>query len=325
MLLDGGFSYYLEVRAGTPLDLKSPTREGVIRNGKREALKRFIIDKIFEAVNGAPIEGAKLDWVRGLYQLDPARSRREAKYYVAGKINNAADAEFSSNEEFEWLEEEVNAYDRENILLLESGVTVEYQDGDEEKRFVDQRGIETFVADLRRVYGEPYELVAGERERLRIRKLVWSPRNVTKSIFVDAGVFTLREEEGAEPQEWHAVTGDVFAFNAPSSYHIESAEPLVAACDRCKWLTSNSPWGLFDPEGADDSYETCIESFERSISETIMAEFPDTIAEPFSLSALSGRLGGGRITKIDVIWSEKEQPLLRVVNERGQEKELRVI
>lgn len=99
----------------------------------------------------------------------------------------------------------------------------------------------------------------------------------------------------------------------------------MAAGDRYKWLRSDFPWALFDPDGADDSYETSRESFEESITETIMAEFPDTIAEPFSLSDLSGRLGGGRITRIDVVWSEKERPLLRVVNERGQEKELRVI
>ena len=324
VLLDGGFSYYLKVRTGTPLDLKSPTREGVIRNGKREAFRRFIVDKIFDVVNGASIEEAPLEWVRGLYQLDPERSRREAKYYVAGKISNAADAEFSSNEEFERLEEEVKAYDREEVLLLEGGVTVEYQDGDEQKRLVDQHGIETFVEDLRRVYGAPYKLVVGARDRLRIRELVWSPRNVTKSIFVDAGVFTLREED-IGTQEWHAVAGDAFAFDAPSSYHIEYAEPFVAAGDRYKWLRSDFLWALFDPDGADDSYETCRESFEELITETIMAEFPDTIAEPFSLSDLSGRLGGGRITRIDVVWSEKERPLLRVVNERGQEKELRVI
>ncbi len=99
----------------------------------------------------------------------------------------------------------------------------------------------------------------------------------------------------------------------------------MAAVDRYMWLRSDSPWALFDPDGADDSHETCRESFEESIIETIMAEFPDTIAEPFSLSDLSSRLGGGRITRIDVVRSEKERPLSRVVNESGQEKELRLI
>ena len=323
-LLNGGFSYYLEVRRGTPLDLKSPTREGVIGNGKREALRQFLVDRIFEAVNGVSIDRLKLDWVRGLYQLDPERAGQEGKYYIAGKITNAAATAFSSNEEFEQLEEEIKAYDRGEVLLLESGVTVEYQDGGEKRQLVDQRGIETFVEDLRRVYGEPYQLVVGERERLRIRELVWSPRKMAKSIFADAGVFTLREE-GVAPQEWHPVAGDVFAFDSPSASHILNAEPLVAPKDPDLWLRSNSPWALFDPDGAEDSYETCRQSFEESITETMMAEFPDTIAEPFSLLDLSGRLGEGRITKIDIVWSEKERPLLRVTNERGQEKELQVI
>jgi len=55
-----------------------------------------------------------------------------------------------------------------------------------------------------------------------------------------------------------------------------------------------------------------------------MAEFPGTIAEPFSLLDLSARLGEGGITKIDIVWPEKERPLLRVTNERGREKELQV-
>lgn len=323
-LLDGGFSYYLEVRTGTPLDLQSPTRQGVIRNGKREALRRFIIDKIFETVNGAPIEEVRLEWARGLYSLDHERAEAEAKYYIAGKINAAAEADFSSNEEFRWMEEEVKAYDREEVLLLRGGVTVEYQDEGERKRFIHQDGIETFVEDLRRTHGEPYELIVGAGGRLRIRELIWRPRNVGKGIFVDAGVFAL-SEEGAEPQEWHAVTGEVFTFNAPSTYDILAADPLVAAKDRYAWLRSYSPWAIFDPEGAEDRVDTCADSFEKSLTDVIMSEFPDMIAEPFSLSDLSSRLDGGRITRIDVVWSEKERPLLRVINERGQEKELRVI
>jgi hypothetical protein len=115
--LDGRFSYYLEVRTGTPLDLRSPTRQGVIRNGKRDALRRFVADKIFETVNGAPIDEVRIEWARGLYYLDRKRAEAEAKYYVAGKINNAAESDFSSNEEFRCMEEEVKAYDREEVLL----------------------------------------------------------------------------------------------------------------------------------------------------------------------------------------------------------------
>lgn len=322
--LDGGFSYYLEVRTGTPLDLRSPTRQGVIRNSKREALRRFVADKIFETVNGAPIEEVRTEWVSGLYGLDPERAEAEAKYYVAGKINNAAEADFSSNEEFEWFEEEVKAYDREGVLLVYRGVTVEYQDKGENKRFLEQHGIETFVEDLRRVYGAPYELIVGARDRLRVREVVWRPRNVANSVFVDAGVFTLREE-GVTPQEWHPVAGEVFAFDSTGVYDMRDARPLVAAKDRYAWLRSFYPWALFDPEGADDSAGTCADSFEKSITDVIVSEFPDMIVEPFSLSDLSGRLGGGRVTRIDVVWPEKERPRLRIANERGQEKDLQVI
>jgi len=243
---------------------------------------------------------------------------------AAGKLPNAADMEISSTKCFYQFQQEVKAYDRDDVVLVESGVVVEYKDGEEQRQLADQHGIQTFVEDLRRIYGEPYVLHTGDSERLGIRELVWRPRNITGSMFVEAGVFALRET-GAEPQEWHAVTGGVFTFDSGSSYHIENAEPFVAAADRYGWLRSDYPWALFDPEGADDSYETCKESFEKSITETIMYEFPDTIAQPFSLSDLSGRLGGGRITKIDVDWSEKEQPLLKVINEHGREKKLMVI
>ncbi len=218
----------------------------------------------------------------------------------------------------------MRAYDQGDILLLERGVTVEYLEGDETRQFVDQHGIETFVEDFRRVYGEPYELVVGDKERLRIWELVWRPRSVTKSIFVDAGAFALIEED-EEPKEWHAVVCDVFAFASPSAYDIQNADPFVAAKDRYVWLRSNYPWALFDSDGAEDSYETCRKSFEESITETIMAEFPDTIAEPFSLYDLSGRVGVGRIIRIEVWWSGKEGPVLKITNENGQEKELRVI
>ena len=322
--LEGGFSYYLEVRTGTPVDLRSPTRQGVIRNGKREALRRFVADRIFEAVNGAPIEKVRVEWARGLYRLDPARAEAEAKYYVVGKINNAAEADFSSNGEWEWMEEEVKAYGREDVLLLMRGVTVEYEDKGERKRLVERRGIESFVENLRRAHGEPHELIEGAEGRLRVRELVWRPRNVGKGIFVDAGVFALKEE-GSEPQEWHAVAGEVFTFDWPTPYDILDASPLVAAKDRLAWLMSFSPWALYEPEGADDSVDTCADSFEKSINYVIMYEFPDMIAEPFSLSDLSVRLGGGRVTRIDVVWSEKERSRLRVANERGEEKELKVI
>ncbi len=322
--LDGGFSYYLEVRTGTPLDLRSPTRQGVIRNEKRDALRRFVADRIFEAVNGAAIEEVRVEWARGLYRLDPERAEAEAKYYVAGKINDAPEADFSSNEEFEYMEEEVKEYGREEVLLLRRGVTVEYEEKGERKRLVERHGIETFVEDLRRAHGEPYELIVGAEGRLRVRELVWRPRNVGAGIFVDAGVFALTED-GSEPQEWRAVVGEVFTFDWPSSYDILNTQPFVAAKDRYAWLVSFFPWALYDPEGADDSADTCADSFDRSINDVIMNEFPDMIAEPFSLSDLSGRLGAGRVERMEVGWPEKGRPRLRISNEYGQEKELKVI
>ena len=103
------------------------------------------------------------------------------------------------------------------------------------------------------------------------------------------------------------------------------ADPLVAAKDRYAWLRSYSPWAVFDPEGAEDRVSTCADSFEKSIDDVIMYEFPDMIAEPLSLSDLSGRLGGGRVTNIHVVWPEKGRPRLRVTNERGEETELKMI
>lgn len=323
-LLDGRFSFYLDVRTGAPLDLQSPTREGVIKNDKREALKRFIIDRIFETVNTLPIEAARLDWVRGLYLLDPARADSEAKYYVVERINDASGAEFSSNKEFCYVETEVKAYDQNGVLLVWRGVTVEYQKGGEHKRLLEQHGIETFVQDLKRVYGEPYELIVGSKERLSVREILWRPGNVETSIFVEAGVFTLREE-GIEPQEWHAVTGEVFTFDWTAVYDMLDAKPLVAAKDGLVWLRSQSPWALFDPRDAENTFEKCVDSFDNSINDLIVREYPNMIAEPIFLSDISWRLDGSRVTAIFVTWPERGRPLLRVTNESGQETELQLI
>jgi hypothetical protein len=319
--LGGGFSYYLEVRSGTPLDMQSPTRQGVISNGKREALRQFITDRIFEVVNSASIEEVKLEWVSGLYHLDGKRADAEAKYYIAGKIGDATENNFSSNEEFESYEEEVKAYDDPAVLLISHGVTVEYEEDGEERKWPEQHGIETFIKDLQRVYGRPYTLVTGDSARLKIRKVVWRPQKAQQGIFVDAGVFTLTQE-GATPQERHAVTGEVFIFKTTSGYDISDAQPLVAAKDRYAWLSSHSPWAFFDPD--ENSFETCRDSFENSITDMIVKEFPHMIAQPFSLSDLSDRLGE-RVTEIKVVWRDKEQPLLKVSSEGGQEVELTII
>ncbi len=84
-MMDGGFSYYLEVRTGTPLDLKSPTREGVIRNAKQEVFKQFVTDRIFETVNGATIEEVKLEWVRGLYPTRSGEVKERSKILRRGE------------------------------------------------------------------------------------------------------------------------------------------------------------------------------------------------------------------------------------------------
>lgn len=241
-------SFYLHVRAGRPVNPKSPSRSGLIEDDRRAALIDFVKSSVFDFLfHPDNKEKIRADWVLSYYDLDPERARREAPYFVASLLKPVVRAE-SNSDLHPASVAELHTYDDPPTLVAKyPSVVLPEPDEDEPYPDADEycsAGLHTLL----QATGPVYSLDKGDETRLAVRTLWWRPGAETCNFQTET------QEEGVmrifEPGHWGLGTQD----EQPSEWHpIEGAHVLLLS-GRDGWDPRNVHWAV----GAND-----LESFLR--------------------------------------------------------------
>ncbi len=258
-----GFSYYLVVREGRPVNPRSPSRQGMIEDAALDALDAFVEDQIFAYVCD-PANRAQLtpDVVESAYALNPVRARRELPYFVAAPLIGINPSESSLDALEQRGAAAIFTYD-DPPLLVRAGVRVAtaelapsgpaaYRGGWSSDWEDLLYGLDSFVPTLQAAGYAPHALLCGDDGRLQVADLYWRPGAQREDAFNARGSWGLSWTHNATPATWQPVThGPVFAFSDPSSCDPESVDWAIGTDDPQAFL-HDYVWCAFSPSDDED-------------------------------------------------------------------------
>lgn len=312
------FQFCLEVRAGRPVNPRSPTRQGLIEDDAYHALKRFVADQVFAFLcDGANRERVLPKHVQALFLLDHQRALRECPYLVARPLLPLA--EISSCGDVDQLgDRELFTYtDAPNFVAPEVMVVA----GGEVKPM--DSGLSSFLPML----GSAYTIDCGDQRRVTVRRLWWRPKGKAKHYFFHRpGEWGLGTAE-RQPDRWEKVTADcVFTFEYPDNTDFTSVNWTAGCLDILNFLNKYA-WAGFNPDSDDRGYDDIQFEYEESVTEMVRKvtgrcvrrEFRPTDLPPFFTNRESPIAG------IQFHYRKQVASAITVKNRAGESVRLRLL
>lgn len=288
LTLPNQLAFYLNVKSGTPLTPKSPTRQGFVNDDKYLSLTSHITTLLREFVldqnNRQHITKALLN---KLYQHDSKWMRENCPYFVGAKLERAALPD--SYEDFELFTEEVLAY-ADQDLVINPGLTVLI--GEEEYEL--EHGISTFAGTLNKYaqeqgFGNCYIFRTGNSSKANPCQLYWrigEPNEPKIDFFYDKGSFALASEaDEIGKLNWIPISEkeNVYGFEYCENWHIGSIENLFVGVENNlkakNQFISNEVWDAWSGENDEASYDEMREEFKNSITHYQQLLMQDSINE----------------------------------------------
>ena len=332
--LNSEIPFLLEVRGGSPVTPLAPTRTSLIDDRKLENLRRFVEDAVFAALaDESAARKIKPAFVKRLYAAYPARAKKELSVCVVREVNHPPDGIIESYADYRDLgTEKVLSYreiESREIEIFDSGVSVltsalkqmpnhfdlhqsspppaETTQAVTEETFAEEKlvdewmeigeGAESFAPC---VGGAMRFLIAGNSEKLPLRKIYWKPGAALKSIFVRAGAFAVVSVSN-DPVEsdFHWVANQVFAFEYTGNFDIEEIEGLCVGLpitnesglldEAVEWLGTFGK-ACYSPDD-DYDYDRQEEDFSDSISRLILELRGNVLSTNWSFHELKTLVG----------------------------------
>ncbi len=344
--LDSQIPFLLEVAAGNPVTPLAPTRSGLIEDRKLKNLRKFVEDATFTAfADEKTAQAAKPSFIKRLYQSYQARAKNELSVCVVRETVSPPDRTIESSDDFYSMgAEKVLSYreiEDQKIDVFESGVsfftesqrslpsyfnfaeqqTTEQQQTTNSEWTEISAGGESFAATL--TGSSIHFLVAGNREKLPLKKLYWKPGAMIKSVFAKAGEFAVvAVDKDPVESDFRPVTEQVFVFEYAGNFDVEEVEGLCVGLpianesdlldEAVKWLgvfgkTCYSPNDDYD-------YEPQEADFDNSISRLILDLQGDVLSTNWNFTELK--------TLAEKIITEKAENVARHGGINGQIKSL---
>ena len=364
--LNSEIPFLLEVSSGSPVTPLAPTRASLACDRKLGDLRQFVEDAVFAALAD---EGTawkiKSAFVKRLYSAYPARAKKELSVCVVREVKPPPDQIIESYADYCDLgTEKVLSYreiESKEIEIFESGVSVstnalrqmpnhfgfspnlplsaeetqaETKETVVEEKPVDEwtetgEGAESFAVA---VGGAIRFLIAGNREKLRLKKIYWKPGAALKSIFARAGEFAAVAVD-ADPVEsdFRALTESVFVFEYTGSFDIEEIEGLCVGLpitsendlldEAVEWLGVFGK-ACFSPND-DYDYEPQETDFDDSISRLILDLQGDVLSTNWNFNELK-TLVGKIVSKSDESQNQIDVQVkgIEFLNGNGEEKRM---
>jgi len=332
--LDSQIPFLLEVSEGSPVTPLAPMRSGLVEDEKLKTLRKFVEDAVFAAfADEQAARKAKPAFIKRLYQRYLQRVKNELSVCVVREVNHPPDRIIESYADYRDLgTEKVLSYreiESREIEIFDSGVSVltsalkqmpnhfdlhqsspppaETAQGVTEETFAEEKlvdewteigeGTESFAPC---VGGAMHFLIAGNSEKLPLRKIYWKPGAALKSIFVRAGAFAVVSVSN-DPVEsdFHWVANQVFAFEYTGNFDIEEVEGLCVGLpimnesglldEAVEWLGTFGK-ACYSPDD-DYDYDRQEEDFSDSISRLILELRGNVLSTNWSFHELKTLVG----------------------------------
>ena len=311
--LSSEIPFLLEVCCGSPVTPLAPTRASLVDDRKLGDLRRFVGDAVFAALaDENTARKIKSAFVKRLYSAYPTRAKNELSVCVVREVNHPPERIIESYADYSDLgSEKVLSYleiESKEIEIFESGVRVststlrqmpnhfgfspklplaaEETLAATKETVVEEKpigewtetgeGAESFALALG---GTIRFFVAGNREKLPLKKLYWKPGARLKSVFASAGEFAVvAVDEDPTHSDFRPVTEQVFVFEYAGNFDIEEVEGLCVGLpitdesdllnEAAEWLTRFGK-ACYSPND-DYDYEPQEKDFDDSISRLIL-------------------------------------------------------
>lgn len=321
--LDSQIPFLLEVSTGNPVTPLAPTRSGLIEDRKLEDLRKLVEDATFAAFGDEKTaRAARPAFIKRLYQSYQERAKNELSVCVVRKTVSTPDRTIESSDDYYSTSvEKVLSYSQiedQKIEVFESGISFfaaarrslpSYFNSAQEQTTEQQKkatgcewaetnaGAESFASVTG---GATHFLVAGNREKLPLKKLYWKPGAMIKSVFARAGEFAVvAVDEDPTESDFRPVTEQVFVFEYAGNFDIEEVEGLCVGLpitDESDLLNEAVEWlGVFAKAcyspNDDYDYEPQEKDFDDSISRLILELQGDVLSTNWSFNELKMLVG----------------------------------
>lgn len=256
------FQFHLEVRAGRPVNPRSPTRQGLIEDDSFHALISFVTDQIFSFLcdekNRSKIRPSH---IAALHRLNGERAREECPYVVArpflplGEVSSMGDIDARGKAAL-FTYAEAPSFLGEHVTVIE-GKTVRTAD----------YGISSFLSMI----GPAYNFICGDDARVEIRHVWWKPHGKAKHYFFHKrGKWALASGD-SEPVEWMPVTAPaVFAFSWPDNTDFSSVDWVIGCANVIDFLNAYA-WAGFNPDSDERDYDDIKYEYDESVTAMVRA------------------------------------------------------
>jgi len=334
--VESNIPFLLEVSTGSPVTPLAPTRNTLVKDRKLENLKKFVEDTVFATLADETAAcRMKPQFIKRLYHLYSARAMNELPVCVVREINAPVSGEVDGYDDFYDLgEEKVLTYrqiETDRIEIFESDVSrirlaednsfypfdfnqhLLPTDSNEsslenQSKKTDlpewieiSEGLPSFAGVLG---GTIHRFVAGNRQKLPLKKIYWKPGEAIEKFFVRAGEYAVIANN-ADPTDadFCPVSGQVFVFEYTGNFDIEEIDGLCVGLpisDDGNFIEEATKWlGLygkacFSPSD-DYDYDQQENDFDASISHLVLKLRRDTLSTNWSFSELKS-VGGRSIT-----------------------------
>ena len=315
------FQFNLEVRAGRPVNPRSPTRQGVIEDDALHALTNFVTDQIFAFVcdeQNRPL--VKPKHVNALFRLDAERARRECPYVVGRPLLPLDDSPISSCEDIDKLgRSELFTYAESPTFIAQEIMVVEGKGAKEANS-----GLCSFLPMI----GPVYSYVCGDISRITIRRVWWKPAGKAKHYFFHRpGVWALGDAQTHD--KWQPVTAAcIFAFDWSDTSDFSSVDWTIgcAARDIIRFLDIYG-WAGFNPNSDDRDYDDIHSDYDQSLWDmvrTVMGRCVRTDFRPYDLPRFMSKQDSP-IIGVRFHYRKKVANAITVTNKAGESVRLKLL
>ena len=330
--VESNIPFLLEVSTGSPVTPLAPTRHTLVKDRKLENLRQFVEDTVFETLaKEKTARRMNPQFIKRLYRLYSARAMKELPVCVVREIYTPANGEIDGYDDFYDLgEEKVLTYrqiEKDRIDIFESHISRsrlaednsfyafdfnrhlsqanstetsrenQTKENDSPEWFETSEGLPSFAAVLG---GTIRRFIAGNRQKLPLKKIYWKPGEAVEKFFVRAGEYAV-VSANADPTDadFRPVNGQIFVFEYTGNFDIEEIDGLCAGLpisddgnfieEAAKWLTLYGK-ACFSPSD-DYDYDQQESDFDASISRLILELRRDTLSTNWNFSELKSVVG----------------------------------
>jgi hypothetical protein len=306
----GGFSFYLKVRDGRPLNLKSPVRSGVITDDAYVAFLSTVAGHIVDSCKDSKAIAAG-DITPHMLASALNKWPEEMKgceYFVAKPLKEAeaypTSHRYGGGYPTAHGERKALRYDDRSVTVVGDEGVIEYEDDGSTTSW--DYGLPSF---LRLVDFDVYQFDAGDRTRAQLTRLWWLPEGEldkeTETFYPEGGVFGFlpQEVDGDDlPVDddavWKAVTQAVYVYDDANNYDV--MDVTLRAFPGGSKLTFVDQFGkaFFD---CSDATERDEESFDESLAAWRRKLIGNALPRTFGVHDLARLIGGKMPTSIEFV------------------------